>query len=166
MDARRSWTAPTGTRSDERPPYRYLQTVRASWRVLVAQLRRAGFPDPIVASAHGRSSLAGSAVGADAGELAITRRRYERGLYFLVAGQLDAATAAQLKQQCERIDPGEAETVVLDLGAVTYLDTSGLSVLFAALAHLGERLVIIISPACAHTIHIARVRDRLPIIEG
>jgi anti-anti-sigma factor len=166
MDARRSWTAPTGTRSDERLRYRYLETVRTSWRVLLTQLRRSAFADPSVDSAQGRSSVAGCAVGVDAGELAITRRRYERGLYFFVAGPLDAAAAAQLKQQCERVDPEEAETVVLDLGDVTYLDASGLSVLFAAFAHLGERLVIIVSPACAHTIHVARARDRLPIIEG
>jgi anti-anti-sigma factor len=166
MDARRSWAAPAGIRSAERPRYSYLETVRTNWRTFTAQLRRSAFAKSVIDSAQHRPALADSAVGANASGLAITRRRYELGLHFLVAGQLDAVTAPRLKQQCDRVDPDEVETVVLDLGDVTHMDASCLSVLFAAFAHLGERLVIIISPPCAHTIHITKVRDRLPIIEG
>jgi anti-sigma B factor antagonist len=166
MDARRSWAAPAGTRSAERPRYWYLETARTSWRILIAQLRRSAFADWILDSSQRRPALAGAAVGAQTSDLAITRRRYERGLQFLVAGQFDAATAPRLKHQCEWVDPEAVETVVLDLGDVTYMDASGLSVLLAAFAHLGERLSIIIGPPCAHTTHITKARDRLPIIEG
>jgi len=101
-----------------------------------------------------------------AGALAIKRKRYERSMHFIVFGELDLVTAHQLKQQCERVDPDEMETVLVDLAEVTSMDNAGLDLLFAAFAHFGERLVIIISPSCAHTIDISTARGVLPIIEG
>jgi anti-anti-sigma factor len=100
------------------------------------------------------------------GALTIRRARYENGVHFIVRGDLDSVTAPRLAQQCERLDPDDAETVLLDLADVASMDGGGLDMLFAAYAHLGERLVIIIGPPAASTIEIADVRDRLPIIEG
>ncbi|MGH2849372.1 MAG: STAS domain-containing protein [Solirubrobacteraceae bacterium] len=98
--------------------------------------------------------------------LAIQRRRYDSGLHFIVSGGLDAVTASQLRQQCERVDPGEAETVLLDLADLTTMDEHGLDVLFAASDHFGERLVIILGPGGARQVELAHAREVLPIIEG
>jgi anti-anti-sigma factor len=98
--------------------------------------------------------------------LTIQRRRYESGVHLIVSGELDIATASLLTQQCKRVDPNEAEIVLLDLADLVTMDDSGLDVLFAAYAHLGDRLVIIIGPPGARTIELANVRDQLPIIEG
>jgi anti-anti-sigma factor len=166
MDARRTWAAPLGTGSAEAPPYSHLEALRARWRVFTAELRGPAVADPVAQRAPRQPALACCAAPAETGELGIHSRRYEHGLYVLVSGPLDAATEHELRQQCDRIDPRVIETVVLDLGDVTYMDANGLGALLAAFAHLGERLVIIVSPPCAHAIHVARVRDWLPIIEG
>jgi len=119
-----------------------------------------------VSRARRRPALAAHVIGPTASGLAIKRRRYESGLHLIVSGELDRVTAGQLQQQCERVDPAELPTVLLDLADVTLTDSSGLDVLFAAFEHFGERLVVIIGPPCAQTVDIANVRGRLPIIEG
>jgi anti-anti-sigma factor len=166
MDARRSWATPARSQPAERPRYSPLETVRAGWHTFTAQLRRAHFATPVLDRAPEQRVASDSPVHAAKRELTITRRRYDHGLHFLVVGQLDTETAHQLRQECDRVDPDAVDTVVLDLGDVTSMDSIGLSVLFEAFSRLGERLVIIVSPTCAHTIHIAQVRDQLPIIEG
>jgi anti-anti-sigma factor len=166
VDARRTWAAPLGTRSAETPRYSHLEALRARWRMLIARLRAYAVADSAIERAPHQPALVCRTVAADTSRLDINGKRYEHGLYFLVSGDLDAATEHELRQRCDRIEPREIETVVLDLGDVTYMDANGLGALFAAFAHLGERLVIIVSPACAYTIHLAQVRDWLPIIEG
>jgi anti-anti-sigma factor len=164
MDARRSRAVAARTRPAGRP--HRLEAGRRRWRTLTAQLSRCAVAQRVIDSESRQPAGAERAVGTAMRSLAITRTPYGHGLHLLVSGQLDALTAHQLEQACARVGPKAADTVVLDLGEVTSLDASGLAVLFAASERLGERLVIIISPSCAHTIHIAKVHDRLPIIEG
>jgi len=166
MDARRTWAAPPGSRSAEAPRSSHLEALRARWRVLAAELRRLAAAEGVLERAPRRPAPARGEAVAQRSHLEIRRRRYEHGLYFLVSGQLNAVTGRELERRCERMDPEAIDTVVLDLGEVTSMDSGGLRALFASFAHLGERLVIIVSAPCAHTIHIAKVRDRLPIIEG
>jgi anti-anti-sigma factor len=128
--------------------------------MLVARTRRS------VRRARSRPAAAGSALGPAAGALAVKRRRYEDAVHLIVSGELDRVTACQLRHQCERVDHQEIDTVLLDLADVTFMDSSGLQALLGAYAHSGERLVLIIGPACARTIDIASARHRLPIIEG
>lgn len=113
-----------------------------------------------------RRSATTATSGPPTSTLAIQHRLYETGLHFIVSGKLDDMTARELKRCYERVDPREAETVLLDLADLTIMDGSGLDVLLAAHAHFGERLVIIIGPPCARTIELGNVRDVLPIIEG
>lgn len=165
MDAQRNSLAPASTETIGRPLSSRRAAVRDTWRVLRALARRSGLATP-VRRAQRRPVAAGLTIGVTASALALKHKRYESGLHFIASGELDSATAPQLKQQCERLDPDEVGTVLLDLADLTLIDSSGLDVLTAAHAHLGERLVIIIGPPCADPIDIARARDRLPIIEG
>jgi len=82
-------------------------------------------------------------------------------LRVVVAGELDIATASVLSPHVTGRDGGDA--VVLDLAAVTFIDSTGLRLLIEAHAALGERLRIVPSPACERLFEITGVRDRLPI---
>jgi anti-anti-sigma factor len=120
---------------------------------------------------------AGQRVVAQAGEQApamamttdgfiVRREASTRGVRILVSGELDIATAPQLQEECENQHPDEVAVVLLDLAAVTFIDSRGLHALTAAHEHLGDRLSIILSPACSHLVEVAMLRDTLPIIEG
>lgn len=160
----RNWPALNGTRPNERPHSSYRAAARAA-RCLLARLPRLAFALSGDRSLSRLFEDASTGTAASNG-LVIQRRRYVSGLHLIASGELDSATVHQLKHQCQRIDPNETETVLLDLADLTIIDSSGLDVLFAAYEHLGERLVIIIGPPFAHTIDVANVRDLLPIIEG
>jgi anti-anti-sigma factor len=162
--ARRNWPAATGSRPAKRTPRLPRGAVLAAWRALIAPVPEFGSASvdrrldrPTGAAAAGRFAESG---------LVIRRGRHESGLHLIVSGELDAVTASQLREQCERADPEEADTVLLDLADLTVIDSSGLDVLFAAFAHFGERLVIILGPPGARAIELANARGILPIIEG
>ena len=159
----RNWPALNDRRHAERPRSLHRAAVRAARR-LRARLLRLGFAlagDRSLSRPFEEVTCSPASTG-----LVIQRRRYERGVHLIASGELDSASAYQLKQQCQRIDPHEADTVLLDLADITITDSSGLDVLLAAHAHLGERLVLIIGPPLAHTVERAHLRDQLPIIEG
>jgi anti-anti-sigma factor len=132
----------------------------------MSPLRRSDFSGPRGEREPRRPALAINVDGSAPSLLEIERRRYEHGLHLLVSGQLEAGSADQLEQECNRLASEDLETIVLDLGDVTSMDPGGVGALFAVFARLGERLVVIVSPPCARAIHLANARDRLPIIEG
>ncbi len=83
-----------------------------------------------------------------------------------VAGELDLATAPQLEAaigSCAA-PPASRTPVVLDLTAVTFIDSTGLGVVLRANDSLGGRLSIAPSRACERLFEIAGVRDRLPLV--
>lgn len=63
----------------------------------------------------------------------------DQDLVLVVAGELDPATAPRLEAALAGAAPPR---VVVDLGGVTFIDSSGLRVLIAASTDLGDRLVI------------------------
>jgi len=56
-----------------------------------------------------------------------------------VSGELDLATAPQLREACAKAVLGTAGTVRIDVGALTFLDSSGISVLVEAHRDLDAR---------------------------
>ena len=164
MTARSTWPTSTGSRSLNRRPWPRGTVVRALWGVTGRVARSAFVPS----RNRGSGRLPDQAATRGSGEsaLLIQRRRYETGLHFIVSGDLDSVTACQLRWQSERLGPDAAATVLFDLADLTTIDKSGVDVLSAAYARLGERLVIIGGPALAHAIDLANVHDQLPIIEG
>lgn len=54
------------------------------------------------------------------------------------AGELDLHTAATLQAELEAAVAGQAPLVVVDLGAVDFMDSTGLSVIVAAVAAVRE----------------------------
>jgi anti-sigma B factor antagonist len=66
------------------------------------------------------------------GELSITADRSHRVLVLTLRGELDLASAPQLKAELRRAEATETAMVVVDLAGVEFMDSSGLHVLLAA----------------------------------
>jgi len=85
-----------------------------------------------------------------------------------LAGELDIASAERVERELERIELGEPATVVLDLRALTFLDSTGLRIILAADARAREharRLVVIQGPdAVQRILHMTRLDERLEIV--
>ncbi|HUR17770.1 MAG TPA: STAS domain-containing protein [Acidimicrobiales bacterium] len=73
-------------------------------------------------------------------DFALTFARDDGAVVVGVAGDLDCATAATLEERLGDLltDQGNL-TVVLDLADMTFIDSSGLSVLMTAYRHLRKR---------------------------
>ena len=82
-------------------------------------------------------------------------------LRIVVAGELDIATVPEVTPHVSA--DGDAQAVVLDLRAVTFIDSTGLRLLLEAHDALRERLRIVPSAACERLFEITGVRDRLPL---
>ncbi|MFC4121572.1 STAS domain-containing protein [Nonomuraea zeae] len=64
--------------------------------------------------------------------LTVTSQHLPRAVVISVAGELDRNTVPQLAAAVERQRPGGARDLVFDLGELTFMDSSGLSVLLTA----------------------------------
>jgi anti-sigma B factor antagonist len=95
-------------------------------------------------------------------EFEIARSRSGATVTVTLRGELDIATAPLLWESLTEVAVGAAETVLLDLSQLTFIDSSGLHALAAAYDALGERLRISASDACLRIATIAGLVDRLP----
>jgi anti-sigma B factor antagonist len=75
---------------------------------------------------------AGAAFGAEIGQDGAT-------VTITVRGDLDLATAPRLREACEDAAGRDPETVRIDFGGLTFLDSSGISVLVQAQRDLDAR---------------------------
>jgi anti-sigma B factor antagonist len=76
---------------------------------------------------------AGEARAVTRGQLTITRRPGEGGRSVLeLAGELDLAAADALRSELEALEASAPEATVVDLSALRFVDSTGLSVLFDA----------------------------------
>jgi anti-sigma B factor antagonist len=68
-------------------------------------------------------------------------KRLESGVFVVApAGELDAFTSPELRAELHKlIETGGAERVVVDLTAVTFMDSSALGVLVGSLRRMRER---------------------------
>jgi len=95
---------------------------------------------------------------------AISSQRMGTIMRITVSGELDIATAPQLREHTSRQLAEPTELVVLDLTDVSFIDTSGLYVLVDAAAQDDGRLRVVPSPVCLRLFDLAGVRDRLPLM--
>jgi anti-anti-sigma factor len=93
-----------------------------------------------------------------------------RGTAFHVApsGELDIATAEQLERELRIAEQSDAETIVLDLSGLTFIDSTGLRVVLEFNERCGgevDRLRVIAgSTPVERLLDIVGLRGRLPII--
>jgi anti-sigma B factor antagonist len=103
------------------------------------------------------------------GPLAVHIEQDESVLVARVVGELDIATAELLEQELERVSRCDAALIVLDLGAVGFIDSKGLQVLLAAARRSrenGNRLRIRRgSEVVDRLIRLSGLEDCLPLVD-
>lgn len=86
-----------------------------------------------------------------------------------LTGELDIAGVARVEQELERIEQESPATIVLDLRALTFMDSTGLRVIVAADSRAREqerRLVIVRgSDTVQRIIRMTRLDERLEIVD-
>jgi anti-sigma B factor antagonist len=95
----------------------------------------------------------------------IATERTDHGYRLAPVGELDIATAPLLEAAFEEIGLGEAETIVVDLSDVSFIDSTGIQLLLRMNARCsgGERLEIVASPAVERLLDITGLREQLPL---
>jgi anti-anti-sigma factor len=91
----------------------------------------------------------------------------ERAVEIRVAGELDMSTAPQLEETLSR-ELGAGRSVLLDLSAVTFMDSSGLNtIVTASRSAVPGKVVFTIGPTLSsqvqRVLEITGLRDLLPI---
>jgi len=82
------------------------------------------------------------------------------------AGELDIATVPLLEaafEQAERDAPG---MLLLDLSAITFIDSTGIQLLLRLSDRTPERITIVASPAISRLLDITGLSDQLPLAGG
>jgi anti-sigma B factor antagonist len=84
------------------------------------------------------------------------------------AGELDIATSEALERAMLEAEQGDAETIVLDLSRLEFIDSTGLRLVIDANARCGGpdgRLRVIAgAPAVERLLDLVGLRERLPLI--
>ena len=96
---------------------------------------------------------------------AVTHRPDAATWLVTVSGELDLATAPRLEAIFEALEPAPSDRVVVDLAAVTFLDSSGIRALVRAKRRLDDlRAALVVdgaSPSARQVLEIAGVLDLL-----
>jgi len=103
------------------------------------------------------------------GELLSVRGERRGDAYYVEpSGELDIATAEVLERELRVAEANDAETIVLDLSGLAFMDSTGLRVVLDINERCGgeaDRLRVIAgSPAVERLLDIVGLRERLPLI--
>ena len=100
-------------------------------------------------------------------KLSITSQRNGNAHRVMAVGELDLSTVDSLEHALGEIDDG-AETIVLDLSGLSFIDSTGLRLVLALNDRYGgeaDRLRVIAgSPAVKRLLDIVGLRDQLPLV--
>jgi anti-sigma B factor antagonist len=102
----------------------------------------------------------------DGADFAITSERTGTTVRIIASGELDIATASQLREHTDRQLADHADLLVLDLAAISFIDSSGLHAILDAANHGRDRLQIVASAACVRLFDLAGLRGRLPLLDS
>jgi anti-sigma B factor antagonist len=103
------------------------------------------------------------------GELTISSEREGDVHVIAVTGELDLATAAELEQELLRVEATDAESIVVDLAGLRFMDSTGIRVMIAADARSradSQRLALLRGPdAVQRVFELTGVVDLLPFAD-
>jgi len=88
------------------------------------------------------------------------------GLCVRVRGEIDIDSVGAMVRELRAAEAGDAPSIVLDLSAVSFLDSSGVSALVRGALRSqadGDRLRVVTSPAVDRVIDLCGLRGRLPL---
>ncbi len=89
----------------------------------------------------------------DGRALVVTIAEDDASLKVTVAGELDVSTVPAFNKELSELRHASAGTVVLDLSATTFMDSTGLSAVLVAEMHArmrGQRFVVVAGPPHVH----------------
>jgi anti-anti-sigma factor len=100
----------------------------------------------------------------------LTTERGKNGAVRLVlSGELDIATAPQVEEELERLEPDTPRVLILDLRGLDFMDSTGLRTVVAAdtrAREAGRRLVVVRGSAAVDRIFsVTHLDERLEIVE-
>ncbi|MUL42370.1 STAS domain-containing protein [Streptomonospora sp. PA3] len=100
--------------------------------------------------------------------LKITRREHDDGLVLVLAGEIDMVTEDQFHRAArEAVDARPEGRLVLDLGRLEFIDSSGLRVLIqahkAAKAAGGSLAIAAASERIARILRVTAIDTRIPV---
>jgi anti-sigma B factor antagonist len=95
--------------------------------------------------------------------------RYRDVYLITVTGELDLATYERLRDELERAEASEAARILLDLGGLTFIDSTGICVLVKAAqrsANDGARLRLLPASGKVHEVlELTGVMERLHFVD-
>ena len=84
-----------------------------------------------------------------------------------LTGEIDLANAAAVDDELRRIEATDAAVILVDLGGISFIDSTGIKILMGAAARERERNRLLLdspSPAVLRVLRIAGVADLLPLV--
>jgi anti-sigma B factor antagonist len=82
-------------------------------------------------------------------------------------GELDLDGAPRLEEELRQVEAGDAESIVVDLGSLEFIDSTGIRLLVMAAERCGEgRFVLLRGPKQVHRVfEITDLAERLPFAD-
>jgi anti-sigma B factor antagonist len=103
------------------------------------------------------------------GQLTVRSERADRIHAIRLFGELDLATAVTAERELARVEATDAETILLDLSGLTFVDSTGVRLLVTATARSRadqNRLALVRGPyAVQRVLELCGVVERLPFAE-
>jgi len=101
----------------------------------------------------------------------ITVEAHDEGPVVRVAGEIDLSTSDDLRNDIVHAVPHDAHGVVLDLTETTYLDSSGIRLLFELAERLQarrQRLVLVVAEEALvrRVVVLTKLDDAVPLLQG
>ncbi|MEA2153929.1 MAG: hypothetical protein QOE11_69 [Solirubrobacteraceae bacterium] len=100
------------------------------------------------------------------GQLAVRSEREGGAHCIRVFGELDLATVGAVEEELGRAEAGDAESIVLDLSGLRFMDSTGVRLVVTAAARsrsAGDRLSLVRGPAAVQRVfELSGVADVLP----
>lgn len=103
------------------------------------------------------------------GELTVSSEREGDTHTICAMGELDLATVGALEQELERVESTDAESIVVDLSGLTFMDSTGVRLMLRADARSradANRLTLLRGPAAVQRVlELSGVEQQLPFAD-
>jgi anti-anti-sigma factor len=93
----------------------------------------------------------------------VTVQRNGESITIAVSGELDLATVDRARHALDEVPPDAS--VVLDLSALTFIDSTGLGLIAAAAKQTGGRLTVIPNVRTRRLLDLTGMTDRLTLLD-
>jgi anti-sigma B factor antagonist len=101
------------------------------------------------------------------GDLRVTSERQGAVHSICLIGELDLASADAVQDELIRVEAGDADSIVVDLSGLTFIDSTGIRLLYsAAVRSRAERFALLRGgPAVQRALQLTGLNDHLPFAD-